>query len=259
VDEIKAPAKAPEEEKERDAEPQDQHFPAVAESGVLAPAVQSVVVASQPISSQVVAPRVPTAPFCASLGSFIVVEQPAESPPLASQSAASQPVASQLVERTASQPPASDLTTSQPAVLQPTLTSPSVDGDGAIAPDALLPEAFLGRWVRDGGKTHIVVSVPGPAGSFLDFRPTDSQYVSSVPAGVPILHQNGEWNLSGFRLTAAFRGAMDSGAEAGPGVGTASVLKWEDASGGLTRRWRRPKETIAQQGTGTGCTHATQG
>jgi len=238
-------------------------------------------VASQPAHSQAVVVQQLASPPLASrlvgtqrVGSFVVIQhppfvgtqQPAESPPLASQPEAPQHATSQPASLATPRPSASDPTVSQPVVLGPAPASQSFDGDGAVAPDELPPEAFLGRWVRDGGKTHVVVSVPGPAGSFLEFRPTDGFRVaksktidgSQVPGGVPILRENGQWRLNSFRLTAAFRVAAESCAGAGVEAGIASVLKWEDASAG-SRLWRRPGEAMVDHGARMGGTHSTQG
>jgi len=87
---------------------------------------------------------------------------------------------------------------------------------------AALPSArdLLGTWVRDGGRTHEVVQVPGPQGPYLEFRPADAGGV-----GLPIVMEGGTWVMNGFRLH---------------DVSSHEVLRWEKASSGTVRTWWRP-------------------
>jgi len=81
---------------------------------------------------------------------------------------------------------------------------------------------LLGQWVRDGGRTHKVVWTPGPAGSFLEFRPADGS-----KRAIPIVLEGSTWVLNGFCLDVA--------------RSSAELLRWENPTTGAERSWRRPE------------------
>lgn len=108
-------------------------------------------------------------------------------------------------------------------------------------------QALLGRWQRDGGKTHVVVSVPGPAGSFLEFRPSEAEGGDGAfsSLGLPILWEDGAWSLNGFQLAAA-EGPSDlevvgaAASQRSEADAAHTVLRWTKPATGAARKWWRP-------------------
>jgi len=90
----------------------------------------------------------------------------------------------------------------------------------AVEESPLPSSALLGRWVRDGGREHAVVWTPGPAGSFLEFRPTEAK-----KRALPIVCEGGDWVLNGFHLDNA--------------RSSCGFLHWANPSTGAERSWRR--------------------
>mmetsp|Transcript_120560 Transcript_120560/g.213249 ORF Transcript_120560/g.213249 Transcript_120560/m.213249 type:complete len:724 (+) Transcript_120560:62-2233(+) len=93
----------------------------------------------------------------------------------------------------------------------------------------LSPEMLIGAWVRDGGRTHEVVRLPGEASdgaAQLEFQPTDGERSRRMP----ILRSGDTWNLNGFLLDIT--------------TSSPKLLRWEKQPGGQVRNWWRPSSAV---------------